>query len=68
MNTQTIGGCKLRATLVPEMKYGNQCRGVWRFFDVSDGTPRVVGAQYPTRECLLADMYRYLHDGWGYLQ
>jgi len=42
------------------LSYEQQAPGLWRFVDEEDG--RVVGAQYPTKAELLADLYRFAQD------
>jgi len=60
-----------------EKKYKTMVDGVyfgklfddWRFFYKENSTDdyHTVGSIYPNKDCLLADMYRYLKDSWGYI-
>ena len=53
-------------TMVKDVYFGKQGNS-WRFFNRDeDGTDHVVGNIYPNKDCLLADMYRYLKENWGY--
>ena len=50
---------KLHATFWPALKFGKVAAGLWRFFDCTDGKPVAVGAHYPTKDMIVADVKSY---------
>jgi len=46
-------------TRFQNLGYWHQLPGLWQHVDLSGDTPSQIGPQYPTREALVADTYRF---------
>jgi hypothetical protein len=54
---------RMRKTQYTGLGYRNDYPGLWRIYDISDTRPAAIGPQYPSKETLLADLYRFAKEG-----